>query len=76
VSDVALTCGFADQRHLTPVFTAIVGVGPGALRRVSVSAVDGTDKPAPRNLKPRLSFGLLTHQGSNEIADFKLALSL
>jgi AraC family transcriptional regulator len=31
--DVALVCGFADQSHLTRVFTRIVGVSPGAWRR-------------------------------------------
>jgi AraC family transcriptional regulator len=31
--DVALDCGFADQSHLTQVFTRLVGVSPGAWRR-------------------------------------------
>ena len=31
--DVALACGFADQSHLTKVFTRIVGISPGAWRR-------------------------------------------
>jgi AraC-like DNA-binding protein len=31
--DVALACGFADQSHLTQVFTRSVGVSPGAWRR-------------------------------------------
>jgi AraC family transcriptional regulator len=31
--DVALACGFADQSHLTRVFTRVVGVSPGAWRR-------------------------------------------
>ena len=31
--DVALACGFADQSHLTQVFTRFVGVSPGAWRR-------------------------------------------
>jgi AraC family transcriptional regulator len=31
--DVASACGFADQSHLTRVFTRIVGVSPGAWRR-------------------------------------------
>ncbi len=34
LSEVALSCGFADQSHLTRVFTAMVGVSPGAWRRV------------------------------------------
>ena len=33
LSDVALVCGFADQSHLTRVFTGMVGVSPGAWRR-------------------------------------------
>ena len=33
LSEVALACGFADQSHLTRVFTRIVGVSPGAWRR-------------------------------------------
>ena len=31
--EVALACGFADQSHLTRVFTGMVGVSPGAWRR-------------------------------------------
>jgi AraC family transcriptional regulator len=31
--EVALACGFADQSHLTRVFTRMVGVSPGAWRR-------------------------------------------
>ena len=37
LSEVALACGFADQSHLTRVFTGMVGISPGAWRR----AVDG-----------------------------------
>jgi AraC-like DNA-binding protein len=33
LSEVALACGFADQSHLTRVFTRIAGVSPGAWRR-------------------------------------------
>jgi AraC family transcriptional regulator len=33
LSDVALACGFADQSHMTRVFTRIVGISPGAWRR-------------------------------------------
>jgi AraC-like DNA-binding protein len=33
LSDVALACGFADQGHLTRVFTRAVGLSPGAWRR-------------------------------------------
>ena len=31
--EVALACGFADQSHLTRVFTCMVGLSPGAWRR-------------------------------------------
>ena len=37
LAEVALVCGFADQSHLTRVFTDMVGVSPGAWRR----ALDG-----------------------------------
>ena len=33
LSEVALACGFADQSHLTRVFTGMIGVRPGAWRR-------------------------------------------
>ncbi len=33
LSDVGAACGFADQSHLTRVFTRMVGVSPGAWRR-------------------------------------------
>ena len=33
VSQVALACGFADQSHLTRVFSRMVGVSPAAWRR-------------------------------------------
>ena len=33
LAEVALVCGFADQSHLTRVFTGMVGVSPGAWRR-------------------------------------------
>jgi AraC-like DNA-binding protein len=31
--EIALTCGFTDQSHFTRVFTASMGISPGALRR-------------------------------------------
>ncbi len=34
--DVALACGFADQSHLTRVFTRIAGMSPGVWRRTHV----------------------------------------
>jgi AraC family transcriptional regulator len=33
LSDVALSCGFADQSHFTRVFTRAIGVSPGLWRR-------------------------------------------
>ena len=33
LSDVALSCGFADQSHFTRVFTRVAGISPGAWRR-------------------------------------------
>jgi AraC family transcriptional regulator len=33
LSDIAVACGFADQSHLTKVFTRVVGISPGAWRR-------------------------------------------
>ena len=33
LAEVALACGFADQSHLTRVFTGMVGVSPSAWRR-------------------------------------------
>ncbi len=37
LSDIALTCGFADQSHFTAAFTRIVGASPGAWRRTRKS---------------------------------------
>lgn len=42
LAEVALDCGFGDQSHFTKAFTRIVGVSPGAWRRMhrgSISAV-------------------------------------
>ena len=33
LAETAIACGFADQSHFTRVFTAMVGVSPGAWRR-------------------------------------------
>jgi hypothetical protein len=33
LSEIALSCGFADQSHFTRVFTRQAGAGPGAWRR-------------------------------------------
>src|SRR5262249_11496836 len=35
LSDVSLSCGFADQSHFTRVFRAMVGVSPGGWRRAN-----------------------------------------
>ena len=35
IAAVASTCGFADQSHLTRVFTGVVGMPPGAWRRAN-----------------------------------------
>jgi AraC-like DNA-binding protein len=35
LANIALSCGFADQSHFTRVFTAMIGVSPGAWRRVN-----------------------------------------
>ncbi|MFD1703470.1 helix-turn-helix domain-containing protein [Methylopila henanensis] len=48
IADIAAQCGFADQSHLTRVFSAEVGVSPAALRKTL-----GTGTPARRSpLKP------------------------
>jgi AraC family transcriptional regulator len=33
INEIALECGFADQSHLTRVFSKAIGIGPGAWRR-------------------------------------------
>lgn len=33
IADIAIQCGFADQSHLTRVFTTLVGLSPAAWRR-------------------------------------------
>jgi AraC-like DNA-binding protein len=33
ITEIALTCGFADQSHLTRVFSKVFGISPGAWRR-------------------------------------------
>ena len=34
IADIAILCGFADQSHLTRVFTTLVGLSPAAWRRL------------------------------------------
>jgi AraC-like DNA-binding protein len=36
LSEVALTCGFADQSHFTRTFTKHIGIRPGRWRRSAV----------------------------------------
>jgi AraC-like DNA-binding protein len=40
LTDIAFACGFADQSHFTRVFTAVIGVSPGAWRRASGTSQD------------------------------------
>jgi AraC family transcriptional regulator len=40
LAQIALDCGLSDQAHMTRLFTRIVGVSPGAWRRVHVAAAD------------------------------------
>lgn len=35
LTEIALTCGFADQSHFTRAFTAFFGTSPGAWRRIN-----------------------------------------
>ena len=37
IREIAIACGFADQSHLTRVFTRIVGASPGQWRRWRLS---------------------------------------
>ena len=34
LADIALECGFADQRHFARTFQRAVGMGPGGWRRI------------------------------------------
>src|SRR5215469_3202106 len=50
LSEIALDCGMCDQPHLTRVFRRIVGVNPGAWRRLvtqDATSGDGCGPPAP-----------------------------
>jgi AraC family transcriptional regulator len=40
LSDIAMSAGFANQSHFTRVFTAVVGVSPGAWRRETHGAAE------------------------------------
>jgi len=39
LTEIALTCGFADQSHFTRAFTALSGISPGAWRRINGNPV-------------------------------------
>jgi AraC-like DNA-binding protein len=45
LADVALSCGFSDQSHLTRVFRRYAGVGPGEWRRERRDARDPAHPP-------------------------------
>jgi AraC family transcriptional regulator len=48
IAEIALSCGFADQSHLTRVFHAVIGVSPAAWRRRRKAGVAQTLGPAAR----------------------------
>ena len=86
LSDVALACGFADQSHLTRVFTGRVGVSPGAWRRAldGLQAEEAAMQPFKRRLvthllsnclgafNARSTFGPYTHSIHVTIVKFKI----
>lgn len=41
LSEIAISAGFANQSHFTRVFSAVVGVGPGAWRREARGVREG-----------------------------------
>jgi AraC-like DNA-binding protein len=43
IAEVALKCGFADQSHMTRVFTQIAGISPAAWRRNNRDRLAGED---------------------------------
>lgn len=45
IAEIALTCGFADQSHLTRVFHALIGTSPAAWRRRRKAAIAQTCPP-------------------------------
>jgi len=40
LAQIALDCGLTDQAHMTRLFSRVVGVSPGAWRRVHVAVID------------------------------------
>jgi transcriptional regulator GlxA family with amidase domain len=54
LAEIALDCGLADQAHMTRLFRRIVGVSPGAWRRVHRSR---TGEPA-KSISSKVSIGL------------------
>lgn len=51
IAEIALTCGFADQSHLTRVFHALIGTSPAAWRRRRKAGV--AQACAPQSGGPR-----------------------
>jgi AraC family transcriptional regulator len=55
LSEIALDCGLADQAHLSRHFRRVVGVSPGAWRRLHGGAPEITERretAAPRDCRP------------------------
>jgi AraC-like DNA-binding protein len=46
LAEAALMCGFADQSHLTRVFSRLVGITPGAWRRNCATTAEDWQAPA------------------------------
>jgi AraC-like DNA-binding protein len=53
--DIALACGFADQSHFTRVFTAAIGVSPGAIRRASKDCSESLGLAVPARSRSKSS---------------------
>jgi AraC family transcriptional regulator len=52
LTDIALSCGFSDQSHLTKRFRRTVGVTPGQWRRSSASTAGSPDNVAQAGVFP------------------------
>jgi AraC-like DNA-binding protein len=48
IAEIALSCGFADQSHLTRVFHAIIGSSPAAWRRQRKAVLAQPARPTAR----------------------------
>jgi len=55
LAEIALSCGFGDQSHLTRVFTRLVGRSPGHWRRTGLSQVAAHSAEAPHENPARLA---------------------